>query len=289
MDALPKMVNPNTGRIHTSYNQTIAATGRLSSTDPNLQNIPIRDREGRLLRKGFVVGSNDYEILSLDYSQIELRIMAHISKDPAMLDAYNHGIDIHKRTAAALYGVPEKEVTHEMRDKAKVVNFSVIYGVTPYGLSRNLRIPRDEAKSFIERYMTQYPGVKSYMDSMVEFAEKNGYVQTLTGRRRPVVDINSTHKSAKEAAKRIAINSPIQGTSADMIKIAMIKIHEDIEKKHYKSRMLLQVHDELVFEVHKKEKDEFKTSMKKYMETAMPLDLPILVEGKFGVNWDEAH
>lgn len=262
VDALPKMVNPNTGRIHTSYNQTIAATGRLSSTDPNLQNIPIRDREGRLLRKGFVVGSSDYEILSLDYSQIELRIMAHVSKDPAMLDAYNHGIDIHKRTAAALYGVPEKEVTHEMRDKAKVVNFSVIYGVTPYGLSRNLRIPRDEAKSFIERYMTQYPGVKSYMDSMVEFAEKNGYVQTLTGRRRPVTDINSTHKSAKEAAKRIAINSPIQGTSADMIKIAMIKIHEDIRKKHYKSRMLLQVHDELVFEVHKKEKDEFKASMK---------------------------
>ncbi|RHX82033.1 DNA polymerase I [Leptospira yasudae] len=289
VDALPKMVNPKTGRIHTSYNQTIAATGRLSSTDPNLQNIPIRDREGRLLRKGFVVGSNDYEILSLDYSQIELRIMAHVSKDAAMLDAYNHGIDIHKRTAAALYGVAEKDVTHEMRDKAKVVNFSVIYGVTPYGLSRNLRIPRDEAKSFIERYMTQYPGVKAYMDSMVEFAEKNGYVQTLTGRRRPVTDINSTHKSAKEAAKRIAINSPIQGTSADMIKIAMIKIHDEIETKGYKSRMLLQVHDELVFEVHKKEKEEFKASMKKHMETAMPLDLPILVEGKFGVNWDEAH
>ncbi|MCG6166586.1 DNA polymerase I [Leptospira sanjuanensis] len=289
VDALPKMVNPKTGRIHTSYNQTIAATGRLSSTDPNLQNIPIRDREGRLLRKGFVVGSNDYEILSLDYSQIELRIMAHVSKDAAMLDAYNHGIDIHKRTAAALYGVAEKDVTHEMRDKAKVVNFSVIYGVTPYGLSRNLRISRDEAKSFIERYMTQYPGVKAYMDSMVEFAEKNGYVQTLTGRRRPVTDINSTHKSAKEAAKRIAINSPIQGTSADMIKIAMIKIHDEIETKGYKSRMLLQVHDELVFEVHKKEKEEFKASMKKHMENAMPLDLPILVEGKFGVNWDEAH
>ncbi|WP_016760312.1 DNA polymerase I [Leptospira weilii] len=289
VDALPKMVNPRTGRIHTSYNQTIAATGRLSSTDPNLQNIPIRDREGRLLRKGFTVDSDEYEILSLDYSQIELRIMAHISKDPAMLEAYNHGLDIHIRTAAALYGVPEKEVTPEMRDKAKVVNFSVIYGVTPYGLSRNLRIPRDEAKSFIERYMTQYPGVKSYMESMVEFAEKNGYVQTLTGRRRPIIDINSTHKSAKEAAKRIAINSPVQGTSADMIKIAMINIHEDIEKKHYRSRMLLQVHDELVFEVHKKEKEEFKTSMKKHMENAMPLDLPILVEGKFGVNWDEAH
>lgn len=289
VDALPKMVNPKTGRIHTSYNQTIAATGRLSSTDPNLQNIPIRDREGRLLRKGFVAGSNEFEILSLDYSQIELRIMAHVSKDAAMLEAYNHGLDIHKRTAAALYGIPEKEVTPEMRDKAKVVNFSVIYGVTPYGLSRNLRIPRDEAKSFIERYMTQYPGVKAYMDEMVAFAEKNGYVQTLTGRRRPVTDINSTHKSAKEAAKRIAINSPIQGTSADMIKIAMIKIHEEIEAKKYKSRMLLQVHDELVFEVHKKEKDEFKAAMKKRMEIAMPLDLPIVVEGKFGVNWDEAH
>ncbi|XDD50555.1 DNA polymerase I [Leptospira sp. WS92.C1] len=289
VDALPKMVNPKTGRVHTSYNQTIAATGRLSSTDPNLQNIPIRDKEGRLLRKGFVAGSDDYEILSLDYSQIELRIMAHVSKDPAMLEAYNRGLDIHKRTAAALYGVPETEVSAEMRDKAKVVNFSVIYGVTPYGLSRNLRIPREEAKSFIERYMTQYPGVKSYMDEMVAFGEKNGYVQTLTGRRRPVVDINSTHKSAKEAAKRIAINSPIQGTSADMIKIAMIAIHEDIQRNKWKSKMLLQVHDELVFEVHKKEKEEFKAAMKKYMETAMPLDVPILVQGKFGINWDEAH
>ncbi|AOP32749.1 DNA polymerase I [Leptospira tipperaryensis] len=289
VDALPKMVNPKTGRIHTSYNQTIAATGRLSSTDPNLQNIPIRDREGRLLRKGFVPGSSDYEILSLDYSQIELRIMAHVSKDPAMLDAYNHGLDIHRRTASALYGVPEKEVSPEMRDKAKVVNFSVIYGVTPYGLSRNLRISRDEAKSFIERYMTQYPGVKSYMDEMVAFAETNGYVQTLTGRRRPVADIHSTHKSAKEAAKRIAINSPIQGTSADMIKIAMISIHKEIQSQKLKSKLLLQVHDELVFEVHKKEKDDFKASMKKHMETAMPLDVPILVEGKFGVNWDEAH
>ncbi|TGK58098.1 DNA polymerase I [Leptospira wolffii] len=289
VDTLPTMVSPKDSRIHTSYNMTIAATGRLSSTDPNLQNIPIREKEGRLIRKGFIAGVKDFEILSLDYSQIELRIMAHISKDAAMVDAYKKGIDIHKRTAAAIYGVSEDLVTHEMRDKAKVVNFSVIYGVTPYGLSRNLRISREEAKNFIDRYLAQYPGVQKYMDDTIAFCEKNGYVETLKGRRRPVPDIVSTHRQAKEAAKRVAINTPIQGTCADMIKIAMIHIHDEIKKKKWKSKLLLQVHDELVFEVHKSEKDEFMNRAKELMENAMPLDVPIKVEGKFGKNWDEAH
>ncbi len=289
VETLPTMVSPKDGRIHTSYNMTIAATGRLSSTDPNLQNIPIREKEGRMIRKGFISGGKDFEILSLDYSQIELRIMAHISGDPAMVDAYKKGIDIHKRTAAAIYGVPEDLVSPEMRDKAKVVNFSVIYGVTPYGLSRNLRISREEAKNFIERYLAQYPGVQKYMDDMVAFCEKNGYVETLKGRRRPVPDIVSTHRQAKEAAKRIAINTPIQGTCADMIKIAMIQIHDEMKKQKWKSRLLLQVHDELVFEVHTSEKDKVLKIAKELMENALPLNVPIKVEGKFGQNWDEAH
>ncbi|PJZ69819.1 DNA polymerase I [Leptospira perolatii] len=289
VDTLPTMASPKDGRIHTSYNQTIAATGRLSSTDPNLQNIPIREKEGRLIRKGFIAGKKDSELLSLDYSQIELRIMAHISKDPAMIDAYKTGIDIHKRTASGLYGVSESNVTPEMRDKAKVVNFSVIYGVTPYGLSRNLRISREEAKAFIDRYLSQYPGVQNYMDETIAFCEKNGYVETMKGRRRPVPDINSSHRAAKEAAKRVAINTPIQGTCADMIKIAMIQIHNEIQKKSWESRLLLQVHDELVFEVPKVEKEVFRESAKRIMENAMPLDVPVKVEGKYGINWEEAH
>ncbi|TGK01292.1 DNA polymerase I [Leptospira langatensis] len=289
VDTLPTMVSSKDGRIHTSYNMTIAATGRLSSTDPNLQNIPIREKEGRLIRKGFISGHKDFEILSLDYSQIELRIMAHISGDPAMTDAYKKGIDIHKRTAAAIYGVSEDLVTPEMRDKAKVVNFSVIYGVTPYGLSRNLRISREEAKNFIDRYLTQYPGVQKYMDDTIAFCEEKGYVETLKGRRRPVPDINSTHRQAKEGAKRVAINTPIQGTCADMIKIAMMQIQDEIEKRKWKSKLLLQVHDELVFEVHKSEKEEFYKLSKSLMENALPLNIPIKVEGKFGQNWDEAH
>ncbi|WP_411823616.1 DNA polymerase I [Leptospira sp. 'Mane'] len=287
-DSLPTLINPKTGRIHTSYNQTIAATGRLSSTNPNLQNIPIKDEEGRLLRKGFFPAKG-FEILSLDYSQIELRIMAHFSNDPQMIDAYKSGADIHRRTAAGLFGVKEKDVTAEMRNKAKVVNFSVIYGVTSFGLSNNLRISRKEAKEFIERYFAQYTGVKEYMESTVEFCKNNGYVETLLGRRRYLPDINSTHRMASEGAKRVAINSPIQGTSADMIKLAMLKIHNHIRKKSLKSRIILQVHDELVFEVDKKEKDEFFDFAKKEMEIALPLKVPVTVEGKFGKNWDEAH
>ncbi|MDF3821021.1 DNA polymerase I [Leptospira sp. 96542] len=287
-DTLPALINPKTGRIHTSYNQTIAATGRLSSTNPNLQNIPIKDEEGRMLRKGFIA-KKGFEILSLDYSQIELRIMAHYSNDPAMLDAYNSGADIHKRTAAGLFGIGESEVTSDMRNKAKVVNFSVIYGVTSFGLSNNLRISRKEAKEFIEKYFATYTGVEKYMKEIVEFCKKNGYVETLLGRKRFLPEINSTHKMASEGAKRVAINSPIQGTSADMIKLAMIAIDKNIKKNKYKSHIILQVHDELVFEVDPKEKKEFLAMAKKEMESAMKLKVPVVVEGKFGANWDEAH
>ncbi|MDZ4725497.1 MAG: DNA polymerase I [Leptospira sp.] len=287
-DTLPTLINAKTGRIHTSYNQTIAATGRLSSTNPNLQNIPIKDEEGRLLRKGFIT-SPGFEILSLDYSQIELRIMAHFSKDPNMVEAYKTGADIHKITAAGLYGVKEKDVTPEMRNKAKIVNFSVIYGVTSFGLSNNLKVSRKEAKEFIDKYFEQYKGVESYMDSTVKFCKENGYVETMLGRKRYLPDINSTNKMASEAAKRVAINSPIQGTSADMIKIAMINIQNKIDSSKLKSRIILQVHDELVFEVHTSEKKEFFDMAKKEMESALKLLVPVTVEGKFGKNWDEAH
>lgn len=287
-DTLPTLINPKTNRIHTNYNQTIAATGRLSSTNPNLQNIPIKDEEGRLLRKGFIP-SKGFEILSLDYSQIELRIMAHYSKDKNMIDAYKTGADIHRRTAAGLFSVSEKDVTAEMRNKAKIVNFSVIYGVTSFGLSNNLRISRKEAKEFIEKYFQTYTGVQTYMDEMVEFCKKNGYVETLLGRRRFLPEINSSNKMASEAAKRVAINSPIQGTSADMIKLAMIQISNQIHKEKLRSRIIMQVHDELVFEVPKEEKDKFYSMAKKTMENALPLSIPVVVEGKFGSNWDEAH
>ncbi len=289
IDSLPDLINPDTNRIHTSYNQTIAATGRLSSTDPNLQNIPIKDLEGKLIRKGFIAESKDYEILSLDYSQIELRIMAHFSKDSQMLEAYRNNLDIHTRTASGLFAVPESKVTPEMRNKAKVVNFAVIYGTTAFGLAQNLKISRSEAGIFIDKYFYQYPGVKAYMESISKFCLENGYVETLTGRKRIVPLINSTRRQEVEAAKRIAINSPIQGTSADMIKLAMIRIHSAMEKKKMKSKMIMQVHDELVFEVHVSEKDALFKLAKKEMENVVSLEVPIVVQGKFGSNWEEAH
>lgn len=289
IDTLPELINSKTGRIHTSYNQTIAATGRLSSTDPNLQNIPIKDEEGKLIRKGFIPGDENYQILSLDYSQIELRIMAHFSKDKNMIKAYEKGLDIHRQTASALFGVTEEEVTPEMRNKAKVVNFSVIYGVTSFGLSQNLKISRQEAGLFIDRYFYQYPGVKTYMEEMYKFCIENGYVETITKRRRYIPEMKSTRHQELEAAKRIAINSPIQGTSADMIKIAMIGIHNALKAKKAKSSLIMQVHDELVFEVHHKEKDMIYSLAKKEMEGALKLKVPIEVQGKFGENWEEAH
>lgn len=289
IDALPNLVDPITKKIHTSYNQALTATGRLSSQDPNLQNIPIKDEEGRWIRRAFIPSSEEYEFLSLDYSQIELRIMAHYSQDPTMLEAYKNGDDIHRKTAAAIFGVDEKEVTPDMRNKAKIVNFSIIYGATGYGLSQNLKIPQREANQFIKKYFEKYKNVRKYMDNMVAFCEKNGYVETLLGRRRYIPEIHSSSRQEKEQAKRIAINTPIQGTSADMIKLAMLQIHKKIKENNFQSRIILQVHDELVFEVHKKEKNEFYSMAKDIMTHALPLSVPIVVEGKFGKNWDEAH
>lgn len=289
VDTLPNLIHPKTNRIHSSYNQTITATGRLSSQDPNLQNIPIKEKEGRMLRRGFIPADKDYEILSLDYSQIELRIMAHFSEDPKMMEAYQEGLDIHRRTASGLFEVSEKNVTPEMRNKAKIVNFSIIYGATGFGLAENLKISRTEAKKFIERYFQQYTGVQKFMETITDFCKKNGYVETLMGRRRYIPDINSDKKNIQEAARRIAINSPIQGTSADMIKNAMISIHSNIQKEKLKSRIIMQVHDELVFEVHREEKESFRDMAIRKMTEAIPLKVPILVEGNFGKNWDEAH
>lgn len=288
VDPLPTLIHPITGRIHTSYNQTIAATGRLSSTDPNLQNIPIKDKEGRMIRKGFVA-EEGYQLLSLDYSQIELRIMAHVSEDRNMIEAYEKGLDIHARTASALFGVIESDVTPEMRNKAKVVNFSVIYGTTAYGLAENLKIEKREAAFFIDRYFSNYPGVREYMDKISTECFEKGYVETIYGRRRYIPEIKSTKRQEVEGAKRIAINSPIQGTSADLIKAAMIEIHSFLQKKKCRSRLLLQVHDELVFEVHNSERELIYDTAKKIMETIVQLKVPLETKGKFGDNWDEAH
>lgn len=289
IDTLPELINPKTKKIHTNYNQTIAATGRLSSTDPNLQNIPIKDEEGKMIRRGFIADNKDYVLLSLDYSQIELRIMANFANDKNMIRAYEKNADIHSETAQALFGVSAKEVTPEMRNKAKIVNFSVIYGVTAFGLSQNLKVSRQEAGTFIDKYFFQYPGVKKYMEDICVSCEEKGYVETITGRRRYIPEIKSTKRQEQEGAKRVAINSPIQGTSADMIKLAMISIHQKLQKKKLKSKLILQVHDELVFEVHKKEKDTVYELAKKEMESAIKLKVPIIAQGKFGDNWEEAH
>jgi DNA polymerase-1 len=288
IDVLPNLIEPSTGRIHTNYSQTITSTGRLASSNPNLQNIPIKEEEGRAIRRGFVA-EEGYWIVSLDYSQIELRILAHYSQDENLMKAFWHNEDIHTQTAMSLFGKPKEEITPEMRFHAKTLNFSVIYGVSPYGLSQNLGIDTTTAKSFIDTFMEKYPGVKRYIDSMVEFAEKNGYVETLFGRRRYIPDIHSSNKQTKEAAKRVAINTPIQGTSADIIKIAMIEIHKQLKKKKMQSKMILQVHDELVFEAKDEEKEELMEIAKEKMQSAVSLKVPLKVDIGIGRDWESAH
>jgi DNA polymerase-1 len=286
IDALPGLVNAGTGRIHTTLHQAIAATGRLSSMDPNLQNIPVREDLGRAIRRGFIPAKG-HELLSLDYSQVELRIMAHYSKDKALMEAFTRDdVDIHARTAASLFGVGEDEVTPDMRSKAKVVNFSIIYGVTDFGLSQSLSIPRAEAKQYIERFFQRYPGVKKYMDDTIEFCVKNGYVETLFGRRRQIPDIKASNRFRREGAERTAINTPIQGTSADLIKQAMIRIHAKMKSRKMKSLMILQVHDELLFEVPAAEKDDILKLAHSEMENA-DLRVPLRVDAGWGKNWDE--
>lgn len=289
VDALPQLVNPKTGRVHTSFNQTVAATGRLSSSDPNLQNIPIRTEIGRTIRKAFVPGSKDYLILSADYSQIELRVMAHISGDEGLAEAFRNREDVHATTAAKIFGVRPSEVTREMRRKAKEVNFGIMYGIGPYGLATRLEISQTEAKQIIERYFERFPKVKQYITDTIAEARKKGYVSTLTGRRRYLPELNSRNANIRQNAERQAINMPIQGTAADMIKMAMIQIDRDIIRKKMKSHMILQVHDELVFEMAKAEEKELKKIVQERMQKAMPLRVPLEVEIGVGKNWLEAH
>lgn len=290
VEALPKMVHPQTGRIHSSFNQALTATGRLSSNNPNLQNIPIRTEEGARVREAFIPRDGNHLLLAADYSQIELRLIAEISKDEAMVEAFKDGKDIHRATAARVFEVPYDEVTREQRYRAKTVNFSIIYGAGATNLSRQLDIKRTEAKELIEQYFKQYSGLKQYMDDMVEYARKHGYVKTLIGRRRHLRDINSKSSLARSNAERMAINTPIQGSAADMIKIAMVNVHNLLRAKDYATRMILQVHDELIFDVPKEELDEVKPQIMELMKNALPdLDVPILVEAGVGKTWREAH
>ncbi len=289
VDTLPLLVNEKTKRIHTTFNQVVAVTGRLSSDNPNLQNIPIRTERGRQIRKAFIPRNEDYVLLSADYSQIELRIVASISKDPNMCEAFNSGKDIHTATAAKVYGIEESEVTKEMRYKAKSVNFGIIYGQGAFGLADNLNIPRAEAKQLIDNYFAQYGSIKTYMDNEIAFAKANGFVQTLLGRKRWLKDINSANATVRSYAERNAINAPIQGSAADMIKVAMINIHNELKSMNIKSRMILQVHDELVFDVYKSELELIKPIIEKHMKHALPLNVPVEVGMGVGNNWLEAH
>lgn len=289
VDALPALVNKRDGRIHTSYNQAVAATGRLSSNNPNLQNIPIRTEKGREIRKAFIPRNDDFILLAADYSQIELRIIAHLSGDRNMIEAFNQGLDIHSATAARVYGVEVDQVSREMRRNAKMVNFGLIYGISAYGLSQRLDIPRKEASEIIENYFAQYSGVKAYMDNQVEFARKNGYVETIMGRRRYLKDISSGNATVRGFAERNAINAPIQGSSADMIKIAMIEIFNEFNKNRLRSKMILQVHDELVFDTHREEEDTVRQIIAEKMPNAVRLDVPVVIDMNTGRNWLEAH
>jgi DNA polymerase-1 len=291
VDALPLMRNPKTGRVHTSYAQAVAVTGRLSSNNPNLQNIPIRTERGREIRKAFIPRNEDFLLLSADYSQIELRIVAAISGDPNMCEAFRSGKDIHTATAAKVFGVEEGAVTKEMRYKAKSVNFGIIYGQGAFGLADNLGISRTEAKEIIDTYKKEFANIQKYMDDTINFARENGYVETLMGRKRWLKDINSANFTVRGFAERNAINSPIQGTAADMIKLAMIRIHEEFRQNRFQSKMLLQVHDELVFDAYKKELDIIKPIIIRCMQTALPLpnEVPTDAEVGSGLNWLEAH
>ncbi len=289
VDALPKLVNNKTGRIHTSYNQAVAATGRLSSNNPNLQNIPIRTEEGRLIRQAFVPEGKEFTLLAADYSQIELRIIASMSKDEAMMEAFRQNLDIHTATAAKVYEVELANVTKEMRRNAKTVNFGIVYGISAFGLADRLNISKQEAAQIIDQYFEKYPGIKKYMEDTIKFAREHEYVSTIMGRRRYIKDINSANGMLRGYAERNAINAPVQGSAADMIKLAMIAIHGEMQKKKMKSRMIMQVHDELVFEVHQDEIVEMKSLVEEKMKTAMELDVPVVVEMNTGGNWLEAH
>lgn len=289
LDALPALVNPKDGLIHTSYNQAVTATGRLSSNNPNLQNIPVRTAQGREIRKAFVPRSEHYTLLAADYSQIELRIIAHLSQDPAMVADFNLGHDIHAATAAKVFHVPMDQVTKEQRSRAKAVNFGIIYGMSAFGLAERMELSRSEAADIIKKYFEEYAGIKEYMNRSIALARERGYAETILGRRRYLRDINGSNSVVRGFAERNAINAPIQGSSADMIKIAMIGIHKEMERLQMQSKMILQVHDELVFDAHLDELDTLKAIVNDKMVNALPLSVPVIVEMNTGANWLEAH
>ncbi len=287
IDKLPKMILPATGRIHTTYNQAVTSTGRLSSSDPNLQNIPIRTDEGRKIRAAFIAPKG-YKIMAFDYSQIELRIMAHLSKDPRLIDAFNHGKDIHTQTAAEIFEIDTDDVKSEHRRKAKAINFGLIYGMSAFGLAKQIGVSRSEAGQYIENYFEKYGNVQTYMQEIAEFAKQLGYVETLFGRRLHIPDITSTNAIRRNAAERLSINAPMQGTAADIIKIAMSKAYQTVKNRH-DIRLIMQVHDELVFEVKEEIINEIQQQMTDIMQNAVQLDVPLVVDSGIGTNWDEAH
>ena len=289
IDSLPELINPQTGKIHTSFNQTVAATGRLSSSNPNLQNIPIRDEMGKEIRRAFTADNDQCVFFSADYSQIELRIMAHLSEDPNMIEAFNSGADIHAATAAKIYNVPLEMVTGDMRRKAKTANFGIIYGISVFGLSERLNIPRGEAKELIDGYFKTYSRIKAYMDECIHLAKEKGYVETIFKRKRYLPDINSGNAIVRGYAERNAINAPIQGSAADIIKIAMIRIYKRFEEEKLRSKMVLQVHDELNFNVYKEEKEQVKKIVLEEMEGACKLRVPLIADCGEGFSWLEAH
>jgi DNA polymerase-1 len=288
VDALPKLLHPQTGRIHTSFNQTVTATGRLSSSNPNLQNIPIRTEEGRRIRAAFVPEPG-WVLLSADYSQIELRLLAHLSQDPVLIESFQKGQDVHARTASELFQASIDDVSADQRREAKTINFGIIYGMGAQRLARSLAIPFKTAQEYIAQYFARYAGIKAYMDSVLLDAKAKGYVTTLLGRRRYVPDLQSKNTQLVAAAERIAVNTPIQGTAADLIKMAMVAIDQRLEQERFPAKMLLQVHDELLFEVQEKKVEKVKEIVREIMEGVMPLRVPLKVDIGVGANWADAH
>jgi DNA polymerase-1 len=289
VDTLPTTIWAKTGRVHTTYRQASTSTGRLASDNPNLQNIPIRSDQGKEIRKAFVPRDKDHQLLAADYSQIELRIIAALSKEQAMIEAFQKNVDIHTATAARVFGVFLEMVTEEMRRKAKMVNYGIAYGISAFGLAQRLRIPRREASQIIDHYFAQFPGIRRYMSETIEFARQRGYVETVTGRRRYIRDIRSSNATIRGSAERNAINAPIQGSAADMIKIAMVSVHEELQRRNFKTRMLLQVHDELVFDLYRPEEAEVRGFVQDKMQSAIALEVPVVVDIGMGDNWLEAH
>jgi DNA polymerase-1 len=285
IDGLLLLINSKTNRIHSSFNQTIATTGRISSTEPNLQNIPIRTEDGRKIRRAFIAQLPEYRLLDGDYSQIELRVLAHISKDPKMIEAFVDGEDIHRKTASEVFHVNKEDVTSELRYRAKAVNFGIVYGISDFGLSRDLNIPRKESKAYIENYFNNFHMVKKYMDDIVAEGKENGYVETILNRRRYIPELNSRNFNVRSFGERIAMNTPIQGSAADIIKMSMVMVYNELKKRKLLSRLILTVHDELILEVHENEIDEVSTMVKNIMESAISLSVPLKVDFKIGDSW----